>query len=504
MIPWEKLREESHQVDEEQFNSIRDSISKQTLVVGLGVIDEFVLLSVGPTTEHLEKLGQGGSLAEQPAIARLQKHSDQRVVSLTYMSKAFAESFGSAQKTMNDITNSIEQALVKGEVDEADRKTLLDDIRSFNFAKFMPEPGEMSGVAFLTSRGYEAFQYTTAKRPMLDGSKPLSILAHAGSNPLLLVAARSKKNVHDYNQFVTWFEKFAADSEKIAEKKADADDWAKYQKIRDRGIALLKRLDTATLDQLFPALEGGDSALVIDLSATSKKWFKDMPESPKSLPMFEAALVSSVNDAEKLRQGVTTYFDVAKDVVALAKELHPDKGSDFEFPKATVSDISGGGKMYAFPFPEEWGVDSQITVNAALTDKVAVASFMPKTSERLLQAAKVDIDTSLPLDKPAALVTHIEFAKFIDATRPWIDYGLDVAMGKLKPAKKPKDDDSDDSNDDSPPPGPSSFALQAGFIVPQLQQFLDVATTLRSATSMTYEEGGVWITHSETHIEDLK
>ena len=128
---------------------------------------------------------------------------------------------------------------------------------------------------------------------------------------------------------------------------------------------------------------------------------------------------------------------------------------------------------------------------------------MPKTSERLLQGDKVDIDTSLPLDKPAALVTHVQFAKFIEATRPWIDYGLDVAMGKLKPAEA-SDADSNDSDEDKPAPGPSSAALQLGFIVPQLQQFLDVATTLRSATSMTYEENGVWITHSETHIEDLK
>ena len=46
--------------------------------------------------------------------------------------------------------------------------------------------------------------------------------------------------------------------------------------------------------------------------------------------------------------------------------------------------------------------------------------------------------------------------------------------------------------------------LQMGFVVPQVYQFLDVASALRSATSITYEEDGVWVTHSETHIEDLK
>ncbi len=46
--------------------------------------------------------------------------------------------------------------------------------------------------------------------------------------------------------------------------------------------------------------------------------------------------------------------------------------------------------------------------------------------------------------------------------------------------------------------------LQMGFVVPQIHQFLEVASVLRSATCITYEEDGVWVTHSETHIEDLK
>jgi hypothetical protein len=215
--------------------------------------------------------------------------------------------------------------------------------------------------------------------------------------------------------------------------------------------------------------------------------------------MFEAALVTSISDAQKLRQGVATYFNVAKDAVKLAREIEPEKIPEFDFPVADTSDIAGG-RMYAYRLPEEWGVDPQVAPNAVLTDTYAVASLMPKTSERLLKGDKVEIDTSLPLDKPAALVTHVEYAKFIEATRPWIDYGLDVAMGKLRPEKS----SDEDSDEEKPAPGPSSAALQLSFFVPQLQQFLEVATALRSTTTMTYAENGLWVTRSETHIEDLK
>ena len=106
----------------------------------------------------------------------------------------------------------------------------------------------------------------------------------------------------------------------------------------------------------------------MDLAATSKQWFNQMPESPKPLPMLEMAFVASVSDAEKLRQGVTTYIDVAKDAYKLVQEIEPKEVPDFELPKAKVSDRTGGGKLYTYPLPAEWGIDPQIAVNAGLTD----------------------------------------------------------------------------------------------------------------------------------------
>jgi hypothetical protein len=502
MIPWEEIREKAEKLDEEQFNTIRDVVTKQTLVVALGVADEFVLLSVGASTDHLEKLGQGASLSEQPAIKQLQQHADQRVVGVSYLSKAFAQSLGSPQKTMDDITGGVEEALVQGKIDEQDRKTILDDIRALDLAKYMPEPGDTTAIAFLTARGYEAFQYTAAKRPMMESTKPLTILSHVGGNPLLLIASRSKNGIDDYNQLVAWLKRIAGDVEKIAEKKADADDWAKYQEFRGRGLALLERLDQANREQLFPALADGQGALVIDFAAKSQKWFEKMPESTKPLPMVELALVAGVSDAEKLRQGVKTYIDVAREAYKFAKEQKADDMPKLKLPKPIVTDIADGGKLYTFPLPKKWGIDPQVAPNVGLTNSFAAASLMPKTTERLLHEQPLEIDTSLKLDRPAAVVTHIEFAKLIDATRPWIDYGLDVATGKLKPHEE-KGDESDDS-DKKPPAPPSPVMLQLGFIVPQVHQLLDVAATLRSATSVTYEENGLWVTHSETHIQDLK
>jgi hypothetical protein len=497
MIPWDKIHEEAEDLTDEQFEKLKSFFSKQKLTVALGVTDEFVILSIGESTDHLEKIGQGPVLADAAAIKRLEKHADQRVVAIQYVSKVFAKSLGSANQTMEDIVSAAGQALEKAEVSEEQRKQLIDDIRDLNLARYMPEPGDTAGVAFLTDRGYEGFQYTDGKRPMMDSSKPLSILGHVGGSPLLMVASRSKQNIHDYEAVIAWLKKTTAHIEKIAEEKSEPDQWAKYQEIRKSAIALLERLDKANREHLYPALADGQGAFVLDLEVKSKQWFKKMPESPKKLPMFELAFVASVSDAERLRQGVATYIDVAVDTYKLVKEFNPKEMPELKLPKVNISDLSEGGKLYSYPLPKKWGVDSQVAVNAGLNDKFVAVSTMPKTTERLLHGTTPDLDTSLKLDRPAGMVLHVEFAKMIGAIEPWIDYGVDVASGKLK-VRKEGEDDNDKPAEANP------VILQLGFVVPQVHQFLEFASALRSATAISYEEEGVWVTHSETHFQDLK
>ncbi len=500
MLPWEKFREEADDLSDEQFEKVKDFVSKQKLVVALGVTDEFVILSIGESTDQLEKMGQGDVLAGVPAIKRLEKHAGERLVGIQYVSKTFATAMGSTSRTMEDIADAAEQALDKAEVPEEQRKQIREDIRSFDLARFMPEPGNTSGVMFLTDRGYEGYQYSDQKRPMMDSSKPLSILGHVGGSPLMLFASRSKQNIQDYEELVAWLKKTAAHVEKIAEEKADEEDWAKYQEIRDKAIALLARLDKANREHLYGALADGQGAFIVAAEAKSKRWIKQMPESPKPLPMFEVGFTAAVSNAEQLRQAVSTYIDVAIEGYNLVKEHNPKEMPELKIPTAQVSEFSGGGKLYTWPLPKKWGVDPQVAVTAGLTDKQAAVSTMPKTTERLLSETKPELDTALKLDRPAAVVTHIEFAKSLAAIRPWIDYGVDVATGKLKVRKEDDEDEDDEKN----PTPPNPAMMQLGFVMPQVHMLLDVVSALKSATAIVYEEDGAWVTHSETHFQDLK
>ncbi|MCC7474306.1 MAG: hypothetical protein IT425_02830 [Pirellulales bacterium] len=486
----------------EEFKALRKAISKQSIVVALGVTEEYVVFSVGSSTAHIEKLGQGTPLAKHPALVRLQKHAEERIVGVSYLSKAFASSLGSPQQTVEDLANTLDEALATSPLGEEDRRAIVEDIRALDFSKLMPEPGEQSGIVFLTSRGYEGFKYATSGQPLMDSSKPLTILNHVGGNPALLVASRSKNDLGDYDKLVGWLKRFGGHLEAIAKKEASAEDWAKYEQYRSRGIELLEKLDRANREQLFPGMTDGQSAFVLDFAAESPQWFLEMPEADKPLPMIEMAMVSAVSDVEKFRAGVQTYLDVFEEGYAMVKEIDPNT-PDFKLPLPEVSEMSAGGKLYSYALPVEWGLDPQVAPNAGLTDSLLVLSGMPLTTERLLQENPLSIDTSLKLDRPACMIVHLQFSKFFETARPWIDYGISASMGSLKSMQAAGDETEEGSGNETRRAPQSAMAMQLGMIVPQVEQLLEVFETLRSTTAIVYEEDGLWITHSETHIRDV-
>jgi hypothetical protein len=254
--------------------------------------------------------------------------------------------------------------LREADVDEQQRALLVEDIRALNLSKYMPAGGDTSAVVFLTDRGYEGFSYQTGERPMMDSSKPLSILEHVGGNPIMFVASRSKDTVDDYDEAVNWLKQTAKHVEQIAQSKTAPEDWAEYLKYRDRGIELLKRIDRANREFMHPAFQDNQGAIVLDASAKSKQWIDQMPPANDELPMIELGIVASVSDAEKLREGVKEYISVVRDAIGIAREINPEEVPEFELPTAEQEEITGGGTLYRFALPAEWGLDDQVAPTA--------------------------------------------------------------------------------------------------------------------------------------------
>lgn len=498
MIPWDRLRDEAENMSDEQFAKWKDILSKKTLAVAVGVVGEFALMTIGDSTDHLATFGQGAKLADQPLMARLAKHADQRVTSIGYISAALAQSLNSPRQQIDELVSSAEEAMRGLEVADDVKSKLVEELKGLgdDLVKYMPETGEAAGIGFMTPRGYESFQYQKGTRPQQDSGQPLTVLDHAGGTPLLVVATHAKQSVEQYDQTISWLQRVAAQVELIAKEKTEPEQWAKYLEVREKGLPLLERLNKATREDLMPALADGQQAFVIDMTATSKQWFEQMPKSPQPLPMPEFGFVVNVSDAERLRHGVGEYFSVIRDAVALVHELHPDEVPLVEVPAPEKSELTDGGSMYTYSLPSEWGIDSQVAPNAAMTDSVAAMSLTPALSERLLRTMPLKVETSLDLRRPAATVSYFEVARLIESIKPWVNYGGAIATGQIKM--------SDEQAEEEQSPEQAQAMMTAGMFLPQIEQLLDVATAVRAFSSLTYEDDGAWVIHSEMHLRDLK
>ena len=76
-----------------------------TLVVAVGLRGDYLLVSIGSSTDVLARLGQGKHLAERPELAPLQKFAGNRLTGVDYLSQAMSadrQQQGEHRRTVED------------------------------------------------------------------------------------------------------------------------------------------------------------------------------------------------------------------------------------------------------------------------------------------------------------------------------------------------------------------------------------------------------------------
>ena len=74
-------------------------LKEMTLVVAVGLRDNFLLVSIGSSTDVLARMGQGKRLAERPELAPLQKFAGKRLISVGYISEALSRGSSAIRRT---------------------------------------------------------------------------------------------------------------------------------------------------------------------------------------------------------------------------------------------------------------------------------------------------------------------------------------------------------------------------------------------------------------------
>jgi len=476
-MPWEEWQPELKQPGMQGWLK---KYKELKLSISMGVRGKYLLMSIGPTTDLVAKLGQGQTLADREEFAPLARHAEERLTDINYVSRAFA---GELTRTKADVARygkSAKSMLPLLGLDADAKKRFEKDIDDLvkDLQAYVPDPGATLSYAFLNGRGVERFAYDWTENLSEDGSKPLTILNHVGGDPLMLSVGRSKYRPEKYATLVKWlkvghehFEKYGMASLTPDQRQAYGLVWATVK-------PQLQRLDRANSDLLLPALADSQAGWVLDAKLLVKEWPEFMPKPEQALPVPEPAIIMGVSNREQLIKAGTEYREVANDLMQFYGNLMKQ-----EMPKLGPPQMApvNGGDLYFYPLPPFPGLDKRILPNAGLSSNVLALSLSKEHSSRLLTPTPVQIDfLKRYADRPLAGASHVNWAGTVDVAMQWVEHGIKSRPRFAAPDPQAVDPDLKTARD--------------------IAQYFKV---LRSMSSVTYVEGKALVTHLEIVVQDL-
>ena len=325
MVPWDKVPMETLEEVEAKKGDAKkviDKLKTLKLVIALGVRNDYLLLSIGPSTDYLAKLGQGKSLIERAEFKPLEKFADRRLTGVGYLSKAMAGKVMNKPEDIDKLLALLDSSLDNLDDLSADQKARIrkdSAALAKDMKRLMPVPGAILSFSFLTDRGVEGYSYNWGSYPTAGDSKPLTLLQHVGGAPLMMFVGRGKVSIADYDMMVRWLKVGYSYFEEYGVPTMSPADKEKFDKAVKAFSPLLKRVNETNRAMLLPALVDGQVGLAMDANLKSRQFIKSAPSTPQAMPMAEPAMLFGVSNSELLRKAMAEYraiFNAAVDGAA--------------------------------------------------------------------------------------------------------------------------------------------------------------------------------------------
>ena len=146
MVPWEpgvvaKIR--SLAATPADGDKLIEHLKKTTLVISLGLRDDYLLLAIGPSTDVLARLGKGATLRSRPELAAVATFADKPICSVGYVSKTLIQHFSQTKAGIDNLLSTVKGLLPSLPVPGKMREDIAKDAAGIaaDLKKFIPEVG---------------------------------------------------------------------------------------------------------------------------------------------------------------------------------------------------------------------------------------------------------------------------------------------------------------------------------------------------------------------------
>ena len=470
MLPLEQIDFEDD-VDPETVAAVMTALRRLQLTLAVGFYEDYAILSLGGSLDHLKRLGQEEPLADHADLARLRDCGPQRYTSITYAASDFRTAAAAGPRQLAGLTEWLETSAGDGEDLSDDTKAKVAEALAAledDLEKKRPQQEALLAYSYLTETGYEGYRYDTVSADE-HPDRPLNVLRHVGREPLAVLAHHDWiGDVDDYDQL----------SQQLAEnliklqQAIDLEDveaqfmWNHYQ-------GLIWQLDAIAREKIVPALADGQAAFVFAAADRSPQWHPEMPASAKPLALPELGFVVETNNPELLIEGIEDAYATLEELIELTGET-----TDEFPPLAAQVEETPAGRIYSVPiWPELTKIDPNLLApSAGFSDRWLALALRPKTVETLLKPTGWKPPVQATSDPRGLIaVAHFDLGRTVQVGLDWFDYAEQLSA-------------------------PLSDEDQA--ILTAYRAALNLAACLRSYTRTCQAEGDEKVTHSVWHFED--
>lgn len=460
----------------DQQQRLMNFIQSQNVSVAVGVLDEYLMFSLGSDTSLLERWGAASSLAESEMFSPVRTHYKDGLASLNYI----AASMTPRQLTAEDVENLAEYLL-----DAASQMRLppelpdrvRQDVKLLASEIVPTDPHATLSFSF-DNQGIESYTFGGPFPASLDGSKPLSLLAHQGQHPIVASAARAAESPDVYDQAVKWIKTGFSYFEDFVVVTMPPEDRVQYEEGLRIAMPFVKSLDAATRDHLVPAVDGTQSLFIFDGQGS----LASLPdgnrlEPPFPVPRLGAAI--ELNDADQFKSAIAEYSVASRKLIADIRTAYPSAlPPEFRVPDAQTSDLAGG-TMYHYSLPVDLGPD--LFPCSLLKDRLLVLASSSRLAEEFATEQPMPSSAVIGIDKNAGSAMIVSYDELWDYLHRVSDSGFTLAQ-KANPRSDPQ---------------------MMTVIKTHVDAVLRSLSALRSYQSTTTQLDGRIVTHSWLHVEDI-
>lgn len=498
--PWDEIQRSAVELtgDAEGVSKLFGRLEELDIVIAIGRVGEWVIVSVGDSADHLDKLvlpnsGRKGLLT-LPAFAPLAAHGDKRLTGISYLSESLCEAVNSSRSDLESLLGVVDQLDETAGVTAEAKKDFrgLTEKLVDEWVKRLPEAGPWMSFSFLNDRGYEGYAWNWARNQPFDGTRRLDLLEHAGGAPLGVMVSRMTNDPEGLDAAIELVRGGWAMLQKHGRGELDVDEREKLDAFAEHVAPLGDRFATILRDKIVKSLADGQVGLVLDSKGRSKRVQGKLPSSPEPLPLLEPAVVVSLADPKLFREGLSDLFALGDDLTDALRQMDPGavpEGYRIPEPEKAKTD---DGSVWSWKLVNS-RLDDQIRPAIGVGDDVAVFSMTPKQAGRMLVESRLETGSQLAkFDEPLASAAAFDVAGVIDSLEPWITYLTRYGCAQERDGFVDPDAELTVADETE----------QAKEVLEHVRVVLAAAKSLRAAAAETSFQGDALVTHWQNVIRD--